>query len=109
MRANRVEEGIDVAYHMNHRNGRQEIMYDPQRTPARLDGIGSYRCDFAPDKREAVLVCDNPYPCQFDQGIITEMVHRFKPQDSLYARVNHVSGVPCRKRGDASCTYQVRW
>jgi hypothetical protein len=100
---------IDVAYHMNHRDSRGQMMFDPERTPPLLDGIGSYKCEFAPDKREVLLVCDNPYPCQFDLGIITEMVQRFKPKSSLYARVNHLSDQPCRKRGDATCTYQVRW
>jgi hypothetical protein len=94
---------IDVAYHMNHRkNGR--VMFDPQ-TGQKLKGIGNY--GFAPvaGERRIVSVCDNPYPCDFDRGILTAMAARFERQ----SRVSHDDKGPCRKNGADSCTYTVSW
>jgi len=82
---------IDVAYHMNHRGG----------------DIGSYH--FASTgPRSAKLVCTNPYPCDFDNGIITAMEKRFAPGGSV-PKVRHDDSCPCRKMGAESCTYTVSW
>jgi hypothetical protein len=82
---------IDVAYHMNHRGGE----------------IGSYK--FVPTgDRQAKMICRNPYPCDFDRGIIEAMVRRFKPANSV-AMVKHDNGQPCRKNGADSCTYLISW
>lgn len=82
---------IDVAYHMNHRGG--EI------------GTYAYR---GVSEREARLVCTNPYPCDFDRGIIDSMAKRFKPKASVVTIVSHETG-PCRKAGADSCIYKVTW
>jgi hypothetical protein len=93
---------INIAYHMNHRKGAQ-VMFNPA-TGSMLEGIGHY--GYKPDgERRAVLQCENPYPCNFDRGIITTMALRFC--DS--AVVEHDNSAPCRDKGDASCTYRVRW
>ena len=85
---------IDVAYHMNHRNGR----------------IGNYKLvSFDGEKKTAKLVCDNPYPCDFDKGIITAIARTFKPTTSTIANVVHDDTEPCRKKGADSCTYSVTW
>jgi hypothetical protein len=54
---------IDVAYKMNHRNG----------------DIGFYKL-VSHDANTKILVmnCKNPYPCDFDRGIITTMARKFK-------------------------------
>jgi hypothetical protein len=85
-------QAIDVAYHMNHRNG----------------DIGEYRFE-SNGPKSAKMICRNPYPCAFDRGIITAMVKRFKPQNSLSAAVTHDDTAPCRVNGDESCTYLVNW
>ena len=84
---------IDVAYHMNHRNG--EIgHFQFQRT----------------GERSVAMVCDNPYPCDFDRGIITAFCNRFPPKGSLAkAKVTHDDSKPCRKKGADTCTYLVTW
>jgi hypothetical protein len=50
-------------------------------------------------------VCDNPYPCAFDRGIITAMAQGFE----LQAKVVHDDAKPCRKQGAESCTYIASW
>lgn len=96
-------ESIDVAFHLNHRkNG--VVMFDPQ-TGMMLEGIGHYRVDRAADEKKLIVVCDNPYPCEFDRGIISAMANRFERQ----ARTVHDSESPCRRKGGDSCTYVVWW
>lgn len=85
-------ESIDVAYHMNHRKG--EI------------GRYGYR---KTGPRSATMVCENPYPCDFDRGIIEAMAYRFKPAGSMRVTVEHDDTCPCRKLGADSCTYHVKW
>lgn len=93
---------IDVAYHMNHRKS-GVVMFDPQ-TGMMLEGIGHYTYRLEEDTR-AILVCENPYPCEFDRGIISAMASRFEPG----SKTVHDNDAPCRKKGGASCTYIVWW
>ena len=54
---------IDTGYQMNHRNG----------------DVGFYRVEEHDiDERHFVIRCKNPYPCDFDRGIITSMARKFK-------------------------------
>jgi hypothetical protein len=82
---------LDVAYHMNHRNGE----------------IGHYRAEVIGDSA-IDMVCENPYPCDFDYGIIYGMVRRFRPTGVPFT-VRHDDEAPCRKKGGDSCTYHVTW
>jgi len=84
---------IDIAYHENHRGGE----------------IGYYRLiKYNSKKREAIMECKNPYPDAFNQGIITSIVRKFKPTNSLGHEV---------KQGDKASenidpelsTYLIRW
>jgi hypothetical protein len=69
--------------------------------------IGGYH--FQPvAPRHARLVCDNPYPCDMDQGLIEAFADKFRPKDSLRVRIEH-NGQGCRLRGDGACTYDVTW
>lgn len=106
-----LEEGLrllNVAYHMNHRlNG--EIMFNPQ-TGVILEGIGHYSLvEFDAKGRKAVMVCNNPYPSKFDEGIITQLVKRFKPADSTFQLVKLDITKETRAKGAESCTYLVSW
>lgn len=97
---------IDVAYHMNHRiNG--NVLFDPQ-TGIMREGIGHYLFEKT-GEREAKITCINPYPCDFDRGIIEGMAKRFKPADSLFVEVRHIDAHPCRKTGAGTCEYKVTW
>lgn len=82
---------IDVAYHMNHRNGE----------------IGHYHVNVLGDSSIDML-CENPYPCDFDYGLIYSMVRRFRPQNAKFSVV-HDPNAPCRQKGADSCTYHITW
>lgn len=100
---------IDVAYHMNHRRG-GKVMFDPiHRTM--MEGIGHYRYipRSDPSRNPPQVICDNPYPCDFDRGIITTMARRFKPTGALLMQVMHAPSPPCRNSGDHLCTYEINW
>lgn len=84
-------QGLDIAYQLNHRGGR----------------IGHYACvPLGP--RALELVCENPYGCAFDLGILDALIQGFRPPGS-YPTVIHELGTPCRRRSGASCTYQITW
>jgi len=85
---------LDMAYHMNHRNGE----------------IGHYELvQFDGKKRQAVMVCNNPYPSEFDRGIITTLLRKFKPEDSFRYDVQLDRTKETRLKGGESCTYLVSW
>ena len=59
-----LEEGLrsmNVAYHLNHRvDGK--IMFNPENGRM-TEGIGHYALtEFDGEKKQAVMVCKNPYP-----------------------------------------------
>lgn len=79
---------IDAAYHQNHRGG----------------AIGSY--EFHEEgSGEGRMVCENPYPCELDQGLLKGVAHEFT--DSV-VEVEEV-GDECRAEGGQRCEYRVRW
>jgi hypothetical protein len=82
---------IDVAYHMNHRGGE----------------IGHYAFQKTGDK-SGKMVCGNPYPCEFDFGIVENTARMFAPP-GVPAFVKHDDSQPCRKKGADSCTYRITW
>jgi hypothetical protein len=83
---------LDQAYRMNHRGS---------------GDIGSYRVQNGLN-RTSTVVCDNPYPCEFDQGIMEALYDRFPPKGSFRLRIEHEAG-SCRSKGGHSCTYHLKW
>lgn len=83
---------LDVAYRMNHRGG---------------GFLGGYHFQPAGD-RHMRLVCDNPYPCDMDLGILEGFADKFRPKDSVRVRIEHDPRT-CRNRGDTACTYDITW
>jgi hypothetical protein len=83
---------IDVAYRMNHRGAQR---------------MGTYRFE-STGPRQGRMVCENPYPCDMDHGLVEGMVERFRPKDSIRLIVDHEPG-SCRKKGAEFCAYLVRW
>ena len=98
---------IDIAYHMNHKNAQGEILFDPSRPLGQemKEGIGHYGFEKIAEENKAVIICNNPYPCDFDSGIISAMAKRF----SYSSKVTHDDTQPCRKKGANSCTYIATW
>jgi hypothetical protein len=100
--AKTILEMLDVVYHINHRRD-GVVMFDGA-TGKMLEGIGNYRCEFLEGGSSAQFVCDNPYPCDLDRGILNGFASRFEPAVSV---THGASG--CRKKGDSQCTYLVQW
>jgi len=98
---------LDVIYHMNHRlNG--VPMFDPA-TGKMLEGIGHYHVtEYNEEERKAVMVCNNPYPSKFDEGLLSQLVVRFKPERS-FPRVTLDATKETRLNGGDSCTYLISW
>ncbi len=94
---------MDIAYHLNHRK-KGVPMFDPA-TGTMLEGIGHIRVDCPENERRATVVCEHPYPCEFDRGLVTALATRFEPM----AKTVHDNAAPCRKKGASSCTYIVSW
>lgn len=82
---------IDEAYHMNHRGGKIGH-YDFEKT-----GEGSGK-----------MVCDDPYPDAFDEGIIEQTTKDFA-DNKLAVSVEIDNSKPTRAGGAESTTYQINW
>lgn len=98
-------KSIDIAYHINHKNKEGQILFDQNRDPPMVDGIGHYEFVKIEGENKIVMKCENPYPCDFDRGIITAIATRFVSN----AIVLHDDSKECRKSGDNSCTYNITW
>jgi hypothetical protein len=87
-------KSIDVAYHMNHRNGE----------------IGYYKlvC-ISHSVKHAVVECCNPYPSYFDMGIILSMARRFKTNPSDIVEIERDEMKPSRLNGANSCHFNLKW
>ena len=96
-------DSIDIAYHMNHRkNGK--VMFDPQ-TGTMLEGIGHFHNKPVANENRSVMVCETPYPCDFERGLISAIARKFEPG----ATTAHDPNAPCRKNGADTCTYVIWW
>ena len=84
-------QGLDIAYQLNHRGG----------------AIGRYAC-VPLGNRTLEMVCDNPYGCPFDLGILDALVEAFKPAGSQPS-IAHRPGAPCRRQSGTSCRYLISW
>ena len=85
-------ELIDKAFKMNHRGG----------------AIGSYEFTKTDDKK-GKMVCNTPYPCEFEQALIKSFMKRFQETGLISVpSVRHAEG-GCRKKGADTCTYIIIW
>lgn len=79
---------INVAYQMNHRNG----------------DIGFYKlAEHNKSERKIIMHCKNPYPCDFDRGIIVSMARKFESP----VKVRLDASKPSRKQGADDSWYIV--
>lgn len=95
-------KSIDIAYHLSHRlDGK--VMFDNISGKITNGIIGNYSLTiFDENKRIAEMLCDTPYPSEFERGIITQVLRKFKP---IGAREN----VETHINSDESCTYKISW
>lgn len=94
---------LDMGYHYNHaRDGKP--MFDPA-TGNMTEGIGHFKTKPVPGKTNHVVCeADSVYPCAFQEGIVLGLAQRFDPQ----ARLTHDPKL-CRKKGAATCLYNITW
>lgn len=83
---------VNVAYQMNHRGGE----------------IGSYDYTALGDQ-QGVMVCHNPYPSDFDYGLIYRIVQKFRTDERNNITVKRDNKSPNRLTGADSCTYHINW
>ncbi len=83
-------KSIDVAYHMNHRNVK----------------IGNYTFTKVDDETGR-MVCSNPYPDQFDLGLIRAVGEKFKPSNAPFT-VEIDAGQPTRTKGAESTAFIIK-
>lgn len=79
---------IDEAYHTSHRGG----------------DIGFYEFDLT-DESEGTMVCENPYPCDFDRGLIEGVARKFANKP---VQIDEI-GDQCRSAGGRYCEYRISW
>lgn len=90
-----VEEALAVineAYQNHHRGG----------------DVGEYRYE-PMGEREARIICRNPYPSDFDYGVIYRLVQKYMPADSRGVTLVRDESAPNRKKGGDSCTFIAKW
>lgn len=100
-----IEKGlaaIDIAYHMNHMKGNQ-VMFDT-KTGKKIGGIGNYTFNLIREG-EAEMICDNPYPTAFDEGIIFATAQRFNKASI----VHWLEERSTRTTGGGQDVYIVQW
>lgn len=95
---------LDMAYHMNHRLNGNRLFN--RKNGQIVEGIGHYLYKKIDDGK-VKIICNNPYPCDFDMGIIDAMAKKFKYEGS-FPKLVHADG-SCRKNGDDHCSYIVSW
>ena len=103
---NSLETGlgaINLNYHLRHRLNGVPMLND--QTGELTPGIGHYELKGLADGNSAVMVCNNPYPSEFDRGILTAMGRRF--ESGLEVRLDTTQ--PTRTQGADSCTYIIQW
>ena len=83
---------INEAYQMNHRGGE----------------IGYYKCQVL-DENNIQLICHNPYPCEFDHGLITSVANQFRPEGVFMIEVQHEHPDKCRKNLCEECVFLINW
>ena len=95
-------QNMDVGYHFNHGKG-DKSLFNPE-TGQIGDGIGHMLFKPGQTKKQVIMECTTPYPCAFDEGIVTGLAQRFEPTATeMHDRKS------CRKRGEPSCSYVVTW
>lgn len=83
-------ESIDEAYQRNNRGG----------------AIGFYRFERS-DDRTGEVTCKNPFPCEFDRGLVRGVARKYAPVEAFVFVEER--GEVCRRDGDDACTYTVYW
>ncbi len=60
------------------------------------------------EPRHVRVLSMTPYPDDFEYGVIYGLARQYLPPGGDLV-VRHVDDAPCRKDGEDSCTYDIRW
>lgn len=72
--------------------------------------LGSYKLiKFDKTRQEARFECQNPYPCYFDRGLITQVTRQFMPKTANLVNVELNNRLPSRLSGSDKSFYTVFW
>lgn len=83
---------LDDAYKRAHRGGE----------------VGSYR--FQPTGlRSGNIICNTPYPCEFERGLLHSLASSFAPADALIDLQHDRAAGECKKKGHPSCKFHLSW
>ncbi len=91
---------IDIAYHMNHKDG--DVLLYNSETGELLPGIGNYKV-VSIENNCAIMECDTPYPCEFEEGIIFAIVNKYYE----IVKIEHIG--ECRNDGAEKCVYEIKF
>lgn len=69
--------------------------------------IGYYRFESL-GEGHGKLYCKNPYPSDFDYGIIYRLIQKFRATGQSFT-VRRDDSIPNRKTGADECVYEVEW
>jgi hypothetical protein len=81
---------MNDGYHLNHRGGE----------------IGNYFTEILSENHIRVTA-ENPYPSDFDYGLVWGVAKAFCPQGTFVKVVRAES--PCRLKGNDRCIYDITW
>lgn len=96
-------QAINMNYHLRHRIDGVPMLNE--QTGETTPGIGHYDYKGKTGDTSAVMVCTNPYPSEFDRGILTAMGRKF--HGALEVQLDPTQ--PTRTQGADSCTYILTW
>lgn len=72
--------------------------------------IGSYQLiKFDKNAQEIHFECENPYPCYFDRGLLTQVTKRFMPKTATLVNVELNKNLPSRISGSNKSFYTIFW
>lgn len=76
----------------------------------RGEDIGYFNLQyFDYDKKEALVQCNNPYPCCLNKGILNSLIKRFRMWDACSLQVEKVNNSSRNMAENSSCTYAITW
>ncbi len=85
-----------------------EGVRDAYESAVRGPNTGSYEYTKLGD-RKGRMVCNNPYPSDFDYGLIYRIVQKYRPDDSEHVLVVRDESVQNRRTGGDTCIYDISW
>jgi hypothetical protein len=62
-----------------------------------------------PERCEIQVLCQNPYPCYFDRGLLLALTKKYRPEQAKFFNVELHPNKPNRLMGSDESTYIISW